>query len=72
MMYHKVSRTIKSFSFRYVQLFFFGIMFISPMAGLLADIKFGCYKTLRCSSYVTVVAGSCFYFNFLHCAYQCC
>ena len=35
--------------------FFFGIMFISPMAGLLADIKFGRYKTLKCSSYITVV-----------------
>ena len=37
---------------------FFSIMFISPMAGLLADIKFGRYKTLKCSSYITVVAAS--------------
>ena len=33
-------------------------MFLSPMAGLLADIKFGRYKTLKCSAYITVVAGS--------------
>ena len=37
---------------------FFSIMFISPMAGLLADIRFGRYKTLKCSSYITVVAAS--------------
>ena len=35
---------------------FLGIMFISPMAGLLADIKFGRYKTLKCSSYITLTA----------------
>ena len=35
-----------------------GIMFISPMAGLLADIKFGHYKTLRCSAYFTLAAIS--------------
>ena len=35
-----------------------GIMFISLMAGLLADIKFGRYKTLRCSSYITFAAIS--------------
>ena len=35
-----------------------GIMFISPMAGLLADIKFGRYKTLQCSAYITVAATS--------------
>ena len=35
-----------------------GIMFISPMAGLLADIKFGRYKTLQCSAYITVAAIS--------------
>ena len=38
---------------------FSGIMFISPMAGLLADIKFGRYKTLRCSSYITLATISC-------------
>ena len=35
-----------------------GIMFISPMAGLLADIKFGRYKTLKCSAYITLTAIS--------------
>ena len=38
---------------------FLGVMFISPMAGLLADIKFGRYKTLKYSAYITVAAGSC-------------
>ena len=42
-----------------------GIMFISPMAGLLADIKFGHYKTLRCSSYITLAAISCFFLSFI-------
>ena len=35
-----------------------GIMFISPMAGLLADIKFGRYKTLKCSAYITLTVIS--------------
>ena len=39
-------------------IFFLGILFISPMVGLLADIKFGRYKTLRCSSYITLPAIS--------------
>ena len=40
---------------------FLGVMFISPMAGLLADIKFGRYKTLKYSAYyiIFVAAGSC-------------
>ena len=39
-------------------IFFLGIMFISPMVGLLADIKFGRYKTVRCSSYITLAVMS--------------
>ena len=35
---------------------FFCISFISPIAGLLSDIKFGRYKTVRCSSYITLAA----------------
>ena len=42
-----------------------GIVFISPMAGLLADIKFGRYKTLRCSAYSTVAAISFFSISFV-------
>ena len=42
-----------------------GIMFISPMAGLLADIKFGRYKTLQCSTYITVAAISFFSISFV-------
>ena len=38
--------------------FFLGVMLISPMAGFLADIKFGRYKTLRCSSYITLAVIS--------------
>ena len=39
-------------------LFFLGILLISPMAGLLSDIKFGRYKTVRCSSYITLAVIS--------------
>ena len=39
-------------------IFFLGIMLISPMAGLLSDIKFGRYKTVRCSSYITLAVTS--------------
>ena len=42
-----------------------GIVFISPMAGLLADIKFGRYKTLQCSTYITVAAISFFSISFV-------
>ena len=38
--------------------FFLGILFISPMAGLLSDIKFGRYKTVRCSAYITLAVSS--------------
>ena len=38
--------------------FFLGILFISPMAGLLSDIKFGRYKTVRCSTYITLAVSS--------------
>ena len=46
-------------------IFFLGVMFISPMAGLLADIKFGRYKTLQCSSYITIVAEGLLSINFI-------
>ena len=39
-------------------IFSLGIMLISSMAGLLSDIKFGRYKTVRCSSYITLAAIS--------------
>ena len=44
-----------------------GIMFISPMAGLLADIKFGRYKTLKCSAYITLTAISILSIFFVTC-----
>ena len=37
-----------------------GVTLILLMAGLLADIKFGRYKTLRCSSYITLTASTFF------------
>ena len=39
-------------------IFFLGILFISPMAGLLSDIKLGRYKTVQCSSYITLAVVS--------------
>ena len=48
-----------------VAILFLGVMFLSPMAGLLADIKFGHYKTLRCSSYITIAAQSFLPVNFI-------
>ena len=39
-------------------IYFLGVLFISPMAGLLSDIKFGRYKTVRCSSYITLAVAS--------------
>ena len=45
-----------------------GVMCISPLAGLLADIKFGRYKTLRCSSYVTLAVISFLSISFIVCA----
>ena len=39
-------------------IYFLGILLISPMAGLLSDIKFGRYKTVRCSSYITLAVTS--------------
>ena len=46
-------------------IFNLGVMLISPMAGLLADIKFGRYKTLRCSSYITLAVISFFSISFI-------
>ena len=31
------------------------LLFIAPLAGLLADIKFGRYKTILCSSYILII-----------------
>ena len=46
-------------------IFNLGVMLISPMAGLLADIKFGRYKTLQCSSYITLAVISFFSISFI-------
>ena len=48
------SQRVKDYEIMVSTIFFFGIMFISPMVGLLADIKFGHYKTVRCSYYITL------------------
>ena len=44
----------------FITFLFLGITIIYPVAGLLADIKFGRYKTVLCSSYIIVITMSLF------------
>ena len=62
------SRKVKKFGIIFIlvlSILFFGISFISPMAGLLADIKFGRYRTVRCSSYITLAVIGFLSINFM-------